>query len=335
MESLQSRNQVVDKRAEPDEKRAGNSPLVRRRSDHPVEFAVYEEITESNDRTDSTSGTSVETISVQSSPTESPVMSPRREAVNSCVRVSNAGPSPSAQTVKYRRHVNVTSTVPSRGPVAVFSQKPSVAAWIQRCFRVPHLFGLPSSRKVDSSNRTHIPAISGIAANGSGMVDKIAKTSSMMCWYLLMVGITFCLDRAVHVPHGADACLTNSSFVDTFHVDPWNSRGDLEQRVQRRVRRNRVDLVQVGGQVTNPEDRDTAVRLRGYVMPDYTDLQQCQIEQVGEQNWKSAGDRSLSSWSCRTRNHNLFWRMLQTWLGTSIVVVEECFTEAAYVWKCQ
>ena len=30
------------------------------------------------------------------------------------------------------------------------------------------------------------------------------------------------------------------------------------------VRRNRVDLVQVGGQVTNPEDRDTAVRLRGY-----------------------------------------------------------------------
>ena len=41
MDSLQSRNQVVDKRAEPDEKRAGNSPLVRRRSDHPVEFAVY------------------------------------------------------------------------------------------------------------------------------------------------------------------------------------------------------------------------------------------------------------------------------------------------------
>ena len=29
----------------------------------------------------------------------------------------------------------------------------------------------------------------------------------MMCWYLLMVGITFGLDRAVHVPHGADACL--------------------------------------------------------------------------------------------------------------------------------
>ena len=157
----------------------------------------------------------------------------------------------------------------------MFSQKPSVTAWIQRCFRVPHLFGLPSSRKVDSSNRTHIPAISGIAANGSGMVDKIAKTSRMMCWYLLMVGITFCLDRAVHVPHGADACLTNSSFVGTFHVDPWNSRGDLEQRVQRRVRRNRVDLVQVGGQVTNPEDRDTAVRLRGFKTRHVQQTQTC------------------------------------------------------------
>ena len=86
----------------------------------------------------------------------------------------------------------------------------------------------------------------------------------MMCLYLLMVGITFCLDRAVHAPHGADACPTNSSSVDTFHVDPWKSRDNVEQRVQRRFRRNRVDLVQLGGQVTNQEDRDTTVRLRGY-----------------------------------------------------------------------
>ena len=41
----------------------------------------------------------------------------------------------------------------------------------------------------------------------------------MMCLYVLMVGSTFCLDRAVHAPHGADACLIYSSFVDTFHVD--------------------------------------------------------------------------------------------------------------------
>ena len=68
----------------------------------------------------------------------------------------------------------------------------------------------------------------------------------------------------MHAPHEADACSTNSSFVDTFHVDPWKSRDNVEQRVQRRVRRNRVDSVQLGGQVTNPEDRDTAVKLRGY-----------------------------------------------------------------------
>ena len=79
----------------------------------------------------------------------------------------------------------------------------------------------------------------------------------MMCWYLLVVGITFCLDRVVHAPHGADACSTNSSFVDTFHVDPWDSRDNVEQRVQRRIRRNRVHLVQLGGELTNVEDRDT------------------------------------------------------------------------------
>ena len=102
----------------------------------------------------------------------------------------------------------------------VLSQKPSVVAWFQRCLCVPHFLGLSAPRKVDSSNKTHIPAISGVATNGSSGVGKIATTTRMMCWYLLMVGITFCLDRAVHAPHGADACSTNSSFVDTFHVDP-------------------------------------------------------------------------------------------------------------------
>ena len=40
-----------------------------------------------------------------------------------------------------------------------------------------------------------------------------------------------------------------------------------------------------------------------------TDLQQCQVERGGDQSWKSPGDRSLSRWSCKTRNHNFFWRM--------------------------
>ena len=111
-------------------------------------------------------------------------------------------------------------------------QKPSVVAWFQRCFRVPHVF-LPSPREVDSTDRTHIPAISRVAANGSSVVGKSATTTRMMCLYLLMVGMTFCLDRAVHAPHGADACPTNSSSVDTFHVDSWNSLDNVEQRVQR------------------------------------------------------------------------------------------------------
>ena len=51
MDSLQPRDQVVDKRAEPDEKTAADSSMVRCRSDHPDEFMVplddaNEEITE-------------------------------------------------------------------------------------------------------------------------------------------------------------------------------------------------------------------------------------------------------------------------------------------------
>ena len=241
---------VVDKRAEPGEKRAGISTLVRRRSDHPVEFAVHlddpnEEITEQwQDGLHEWYIRRDDQCSVK--PNRIPVMSPRCEASLDSVPVSNAGPSPSAQTVKYRRHVNVTPTVTSRGPVAVLPQKPSCVAWFQRCFCVPHLFGLPSSRKVDSANRTHIPTISGIAANGSGVVDKIAKTTRMMCWYLLMVGITFWSGPCC-------ACAAWSRCLSGTDVTIWSS-----------VFREGFDLVQVGGQVTDPEDRDTAVRLRGY-----------------------------------------------------------------------
>ena len=73
-----------------------------------------------NGKTASTSGTSVETSSVQSSPPESPVMSPRGEAATPSVRVSNAAQVPSAQTVRYRRHVNVTPTVPQETLVLCF-----------------------------------------------------------------------------------------------------------------------------------------------------------------------------------------------------------------------
>ena len=157
-----------------------------------------------------------------------------------------------------RGHHRVCSCLKRRFVSAsvVFSQKPSVVAWFQRCLCVFHLFGLRAPRKVDSS--THIPA------NGSSVVGKIATTARMMCLYLLMVGITFCLDRAVHAPHGADVCSTNSSSVNTFHVDSWNSRDNVSTVFREDFGETVLTWWQLGGQVTNPEDRDTAVRLRGY-----------------------------------------------------------------------
>ena len=170
-----------------------------------------------------TYGTSAETISVQSSPPESPV------------RVSNAASSPPAHTARCRRHVNVSPSVPQETLVS--------------CFHRSHQL-LPGSNAVSvyltcldcrhHAKWTHQTdphsAISRVPANGSSVLGKIATTMTMVCWYLVMVGITFCLDRAVHAPSGADACPTNSSFVDTFHVDLWNIRDNVEQRVQNRVR---------------------------------------------------------------------------------------------------
>ena len=236
-------------------KRAGNFMSICRRSvetvpgeriasDHPVEFAVHlddpnEEITEH----------------WQDGLHEWYICRENQGLVTynrSPCDVSEMRGSQSLCPCLKRRSVSVSTVLP---------QKPSVGAWLQRCFRGFHLFGLPSSRKVDSY--------------GSGVVDKIAKTTRMMCWYLLMVAIMSCLDRAVHVPHGVDACLTNSSVVNSFHVGSWNSHDNLEQRVQRRVRRNRVDLVQVGGQVT-------AVRPRGY-----------QIRHVPQHKLAKVSDRAM------------------------------------------
>ena len=244
-----------------------------------------------NGKTASTIGTSVETISVQSSPPESLVVSPRSDSTSdfcSCLKRRFVSACTNSQ-ISTPRECDSHSTTGDVG--VVFSQKPSVVAWFQRCFRVFHLFGLPAPRKVDSSNRTHIPAISGVAPNGSSVVGKIATTTRIMCWYLLMFGITFCLDRVVHAPNGADACSTNSSCVDTFHVDPWNSRDNVEQRVQRRIRRNRVDL----GTVWWPDDESkglehscqTSWTQRRHV----TTTQTRNSVRSSEQRWKSPGDQ--------------------------------------------
>ena len=268
MGSMQPKNQVADRRSEPDEERTADSSVVTGGRDPPDDFPVSldepnEEITEQWQdglhewyicRDDQCSvestGISRDVSQRRSSHSFCPCLKRRAGSVNTNI-----------QTLTPRERDSHSAA----GDVGVvFSQKPSVVAWFQSCPHVPHLFGLPAPRKVDSTDRTHIPGISRVATDGSGVVDKIATTTRMMCWYLLTVGMTLCLDHAVSAPHGADACSINSSFVDTFHVDPWNSRDNVEQRVQRRVRRNRVDLVQLGGQMTNPKDRNTAVKLRGY-----------------------------------------------------------------------
>ena len=187
----------------------------------------------------------------------------------------------------------------------VFSQKPSVVVRFQRCFRVSHLFGLPSPRKVDSTDKTHIRGISQVATNGSGVVGKIATTARVMCLFVLMVGATSCLDRVVHAPHGAD--------VDIFHVD---LRDSVEQRVRRKCLMNRVDLVQLGGPVPNPKDPYTAVRLREYKNASRTTTQTCHCVRPNEVARKTG--RVLET---HHSGVNLFWRMLQIWLGTGIVVV--------------
>ena len=261
-------NQVADRRAAPDEEGAADSSVVTGGRDPSDDFIVplddpNEEITEQwQDGLHDWYICRYDQCSVEPSRISHDV-SQKRGYLRfcSCVKRRFVSACTNSQ-ISTPRECDSHSAAGDVG--VVFSQKPSVVAWFQSCFRVSHLFGLPAPRKVDSSNRTHIPAISGVEAKGSSVVGKIATTTRMMCWYLLMVGISFCLDRVLHAPSGADACSTSSSFVDTFHVDPWNSRDSVEQLVQRRVRRNRVDLVQLGGQMTNPKDKNTAVKLRGY-----------------------------------------------------------------------
>ena len=53
---------------------------------------------------------------------------------------------------------------------------------------------------------------------------------------------------------------------------------------------------------------------------DRTDLPQCQIGQSGAQNWKNPGDPPLWRWSCGTKDHDLFWLMLQHIRGGRVVL---------------
>ena len=173
---LQPRNQVADRRAEPDEERAADSSVVTGGGDPPDDFPVSldepnEEITEQGHddlyewyicRDDQCS---VESTGISRD------VSQKRGYHRVCSGLKRRFVSARRNSQMSTQHECDSHS--AAGDVGVvFSQKQSVVAWFQRCLCVLHLFGLPAPRKVDSSNKTHIPAISGVAANGSSVVGK-------------------------------------------------------------------------------------------------------------------------------------------------------------------
>ena len=163
---------------------AADSSMVRCRSDHPDEFIVplddpNEEIAEEwqdglrdwyicrNDQ-----------CPVKSTRISSGV-SQRRSSSNfcSCLKRRSLSVSTNSQ-ISTALECDFHSAL--GGTVVVPPQKPSVVAWFQRCFPVSHLFGVPSPRKVESTNRTYFPENSRVATNGTSVVGKLATTARMM-----------------------------------------------------------------------------------------------------------------------------------------------------------
>ena len=143
---------------------------------------------------------------------------------------------------------------------------------------------------------THFPGISRIATNGSGLVGNIATTARMMCLYVLMVGETSCLDRVEHAFPVADALPTSCPCVDILHV---NLRDSMDKRVRRECLMNRVDLVQLGGQIPNPKDPYTAVTHRG-----------CKTRNVRQNRLATVSDRT--KWRARLE---------ESWRPTTLALV--------------
>ena len=235
--SLQPRNQVADRRAEPDEERAADSSMVSGRSDPLDDFIVpldhpNEEITEQwQDGLHEWYICRDEAVVIQVHARIPRDVSQRRSSHNFCQCLKRRDDSCSTiSEISTPRERDAHSA--SRDPGVVLPQKPSVVALFQRCFRVPHVFGLPPPRQVDSTDRTYFPGISRVGTNGSGAVGKIATTARMMCLYVLMVGATSCLDRVVHTLPVADALPTSCPCVDIFHLDV---RDSVEQRVRRKM----------------------------------------------------------------------------------------------------
>ena len=88
-----------------------------------------------------------------------------------------------------------------------------------------------------------------------------------------------CVDRCGACVPVVDALPTTSQCLAFFHVDPLHSRDSGEKRVRRKCLMNRVDMVQLGGYVTNSEDPYSVVRDPGC---NARHVRQDQIEPGGE-----------------------------------------------------
>ena len=156
MGSMQPRNQVADRRAEPDEERAADSSVVSGMSDPVDDFVVplddpNEEITEQwQDGLHEWCICRDDECSVKQARICCDV-SQGRSTHSSCPclkrRAGSVSKNSEISTPRERDSA-------SGDPGVVLPHKPSVVAWFQRCFRVPHVFGLPSPREVDSTDRT-------------------------------------------------------------------------------------------------------------------------------------------------------------------------------------
>ena len=124
MGSLQPRNQVADRRTEPDEERAADSSMVFGRSDPLDDFVMplddpNEEITEQwQEGLHEWCICRDEQCSVEPARISCDV-SQRRSSHSFCPCLKRRAGS-SAQTMRYRRHVNVTPTVPQETLVLCF-----------------------------------------------------------------------------------------------------------------------------------------------------------------------------------------------------------------------
>ena len=115
-----------------------------------------------NGKTASMTGTSVETISVQSSPARiSRDFSQKRGYLRfcSCLKRRYVSACTNSQ-ISTPRECDSHSAAGDVG--VVFSQKASVVAWFQRCFRVSHLFGLPAK---NTPKRTRLAQLSPYQAS--------------------------------------------------------------------------------------------------------------------------------------------------------------------------